>query len=84
MKSACLRAALARYPPLAYNIPLAQKPRIKESLPKELKRWRRAQRFSQSKAALRLKVSVKTLQNWEQGQRAPAGFALEQLREKIR
>jgi DNA-binding transcriptional regulator YiaG len=64
---------------------MAQKPRIKESLPKELKRWRRAQRLSQSKAAaLRLKVSVKTLQNWEQGQRAPAGFALEQLREKIR
>jgi len=63
---------------------MVQKSRIKESLPDDLKSWRKAQRLSQSKAALRLKVSVKTLQNWEQGRRRPATFALVQLRKTIR
>jgi DNA-binding transcriptional regulator YiaG len=63
---------------------MMQKPKIRESLPDALRSWRRARKLSQSKAALRLKVSVKTLQNWEQGRRRPATFALEQLREKTR
>jgi DNA-binding transcriptional regulator YiaG len=35
-------------------------------------------------AANRLKMSPRTLQNWEQGHREPKGFAFQQLQEKIK
>jgi len=55
-----------------------------ESLPEQLRAWRKRNKFSQVLAASKLKVSPRTLQNWEQGHRAPQGFALQHLREKIR
>jgi DNA-binding transcriptional regulator YiaG len=54
------------------------------SLPEQLRNWRERNNFSQSRAANALQVSVRTLQNWEQGHRAPQGFALQHLRETIR
>jgi DNA-binding transcriptional regulator YiaG len=45
--------------------------------------WRRETSFSQSEAALKLKVSVRTLQEWEQGRATPRHLALDALREKI-
>ena len=45
--------------------------------------WRKRNRLSQSKAALKLKVSVRTLQEWEQGCATPRHLALEALRDKI-
>ncbi len=53
-------------------------------LPDQLKAWRKRNRYSQSVAALKLKISTRTLQNWEQGHREPVGFALRELKEKIK
>lgn len=49
-----------------------------------LQAWRKRNKFSQVMAASKLQVSPRTLQNWEQGRREPKGFALLQLREKLR
>ncbi len=49
-----------------------------------LRAWRKRHKFSQVAAANKLQVSSRTLQNWEQGHREPKGFALQQLREKLR
>jgi DNA-binding transcriptional regulator YiaG len=46
--------------------------------------WRKRNKLSQSKAAMRLKISPRTLQEWEQGRATPRHLALEALREKIR
>jgi DNA-binding transcriptional regulator YiaG len=40
-----------------------------------LKTWRSANGFSQSQAAERLGVPLKTLQNWEIARTKPQGFA---------
>jgi len=40
-------------------------------------------KISQSEAARRIGVSVRTLQNWEIGHRTPRGLALTALLEKI-
>jgi putative transcriptional regulator len=53
------------------------------SLPEQLRAWRKRNKLSQVTGAMKLKVSPRTLQNWEQGRREPQGFALQQLREKI-
>jgi type I restriction enzyme M protein len=45
--------------------------------------WRKRNKLSQSAAALKLKVSRRTLQEWEQGRATPRHLALEALREKI-
>ena len=45
--------------------------------------WRKKNKVSQSEAALKLKVSRRTLQEWEQGRATPLHLALEALREKI-
>ena len=58
-------------------------PKQPKPLPVMLTAWRTRQRHSQSQAALALGVSVKTLQNWEQGRRTPRGFALTALRERL-
>jgi DNA-binding transcriptional regulator YiaG len=55
-----------------------------QSLPEQLRAWRRRNKLSQVTGAMKLQVSPRTLQNWEQGHRAPQGFALRQLLEKIK
>jgi DNA-binding transcriptional regulator YiaG len=39
-------------------------------------KWRERSNYSQSEAALRLNVSTRTLQEWEQGRATPAHLAL--------
>ncbi len=51
---------------------------------KLLRAWRKRHKFSQVAAANNLQVSPRTLQNWEQRHREPKGFALQQLREKLK
>jgi putative transcriptional regulator len=53
------------------------------NLKKQLKDWRRSKKLSQSEAAETLGVSVRTLQEWEQGRRTPRGLALTSLLERI-
>lgn len=74
-------------PPPRRMLAKAPKPRrtSKETpLGEQLRRWRQRRKLSQVMAANRLHVSTRTLQNWEQGHRAPTGFALQQLQTKIR
>src|SRR5947208_6545874 len=60
------------------------KGRKNSPLGEQLRAWRKRLDLSQSMAANKLKISKRTLQNWEQGHRRPRGFALDQLREKLR
>jgi DNA-binding transcriptional regulator YiaG len=48
-----------------------------------LRAWRRRHKLSQTKAAMKLKVSPRTLQEWEQSRATPRHLALAALREKI-
>lgn len=57
--------------------------RRKSEIAGALVAWRRRNKLSQLKAALRLKISPRTLQEWEQGRATPRHLALEALREKI-
>jgi DNA-binding transcriptional regulator YiaG len=41
-----------------------------------LYKWRKRNDFSQSEAALKLRVSTRTLQEWEQGRARPRHLAL--------
>jgi DNA-binding transcriptional regulator YiaG len=45
--------------------------------------WRKRHKLSQSEAALKLQISRRTLQEWEQGRAVPRHLALEALRAKI-
>jgi len=45
--------------------------------------WRERHNLSQVEAALKLRISPRTLQEWEQGRARPHHMALEALREKI-
>src|SRR5207237_219613 len=45
------------------------------AFPRRLRAWRERNNLSQSEAALKLQVSKRTLQEWEQGRAAPRGFA---------
>jgi len=47
-----------------------------KTLPDKLRSWRRANRLSQSQAALKLGCTLDTLQNWEQGRHIPRPFVL--------
>jgi predicted transcriptional regulator len=68
------------------------KPRKPIPLADELRAWRARQRggagiaggLSQSEAAHRLHVELKTLQNWEQGRRTPRGYALRAILARIK
>jgi putative transcriptional regulator len=60
-----------------------RQPRSKNEIATQLVTWRKRNKLSQSKAALKLKVSPRTLQEWEQGRATPRHLALEALREKI-
>jgi DNA-binding transcriptional regulator YiaG len=48
-----------------------------------LARWRKRNKRSQSQAALKLKISPRTFQEWEQGRATPRHVALEALLQKI-
>jgi DNA-binding transcriptional regulator YiaG len=50
--------------------------RIPDTVGERLYRWRERCNLSQSEAALKLKVSKRTLQEWEQGRATPAHLAL--------
>ena len=57
-----------------------QASRIFEVSPLDIKRIRNGYQLSQSQFAAMLGVSVRTLQNWEQGRRVPEGPAMVLLR----
>ena len=46
--------------------------------------WRRKNDFSQNEAALKLKISARTLQEWEQNRARPQGLALTAVNQAIR
>lgn len=56
---------------------------VRHSLGERLYSWRERCNFSQSEAALKLKVSKRTLQEWEQGRATPAHLALVALESVI-
>ena len=45
------------------------------SFPLQLRAWRKRENLSQSEAALKLQISNRTLQEWEQARAVPHGFA---------
>jgi DNA-binding transcriptional regulator YiaG len=47
-----------------------------EGLSERIYRWREARNLSQSEAAIKLKLSKRTLQEWEQGRAAPSHLGL--------
>ena len=47
-----------------------------ESLGERIYQWREARNLSQSEAATKLKLSKRTLQEWEQGRAAPTHLGL--------
>ena len=56
---------------------------VRDSLGERLYSWRVRCNFSQSEAALKLKVSKRTLQEWEQGRATPAHLAVAALESVI-
>jgi DNA-binding transcriptional regulator YiaG len=50
-----------------------------KSLGERLYEWRKKNDFSQSEAALKLQVSHRTLQEWEQGRAQPRHLALDAI-----
>jgi DNA-binding transcriptional regulator YiaG len=57
--------------------------REREDLPHLLYAWRLRNDLSQSAAALKLRISVRTLQEWEQGRARPRGLALSAIHKLI-
>ena len=55
-----------------------------DDLAERLYEWRRKNDFSQSEAALKLKISTRTLQEWEQNRARPQGLALNTVNQAIR
>jgi DNA-binding transcriptional regulator YiaG len=45
--------------------------------------WRKKNDLSQGEAALKLKISMRTLQEWEQGRAQPRGLALTAISDAI-
>ncbi len=54
------------------------------SLTERLYQWRKKNDFSQSEAALKLQVSTRTFQEWEQGRAVPRHLALEAVNALIK
>lgn len=48
-----------------------------------LRAWRKRHRLSQSGAAVKLRMSRRTLQEWEQGRAVPRGLALIAILERV-
>jgi DNA-binding transcriptional regulator YiaG len=55
-----------------------------QSLPFRLRAWRKRENPSQSEAALKLQISKRTLQEWEQACAVPHGFARAAVQKVIR
>jgi DNA-binding transcriptional regulator YiaG len=55
-----------------------------QSLARRLRAWRKGKNLSQSEAALKLQISKRTLQEWEQDRSAPRGFARRAIEKMIR
>ena len=53
-------------------------------LGERLYQWRKRNDFSQSEAALKLQVSTRTLQEWEQGRSQPRHLALDAVNASIK
>jgi DNA-binding transcriptional regulator YiaG len=53
------------------------------TLSRRIYHWRQKNDLSQTQAALQLGVSVRTLQEWEQGRAQPSEFALKALNKLI-
>jgi len=49
----------------------------------QLYQWRKRNDFSQSEAALKLQISTRTLQEWEQGRACPRHLALSAINKLI-
>jgi putative transcriptional regulator len=54
------------------------------NLSDELRAWRHKHNLSQSEAALKLQVSKRTLQEWEQGRAEPEGLARSAIQKIVR
>ena len=54
------------------------------SFPRRLRAWRERNNLSQSEAALKLQISKRTLQEWEQDRAAPRGLARTAIEKAIR
>ena len=54
---------------------LQHKKAASDTFAARLRGWRERENLSQSEAALRLQISKRTLQEWEQGRAAPQGLA---------
>ncbi|MEY2500627.1 MAG: Antitoxin component of bacterial toxin-antitoxin system, MqsA [Verrucomicrobiota bacterium] len=55
-----------------------------DTFPARLRAWRKKEDLSQSEAALRLKISKRTLQEWEQGRALPHGLARSAVENVVR
>ena len=55
----------------------------KKQFAKNLRAWRERKAFTQSEAAKKLGLSVRTLQNWEIARNMPRGFGLHALLKAI-
>jgi DNA-binding transcriptional regulator YiaG len=55
-----------------------------EEFSRRLRAWRERNDLSQSEAAMRLQISKRTLQEWEQGRAEPQGFAQAAMEKAIR
>ena len=54
------------------------------AFPRRLRAWRGRNNLSQSEAALKLQISKRTLQEWEQDRAAPRGIARTAIEKAIR
>jgi DNA-binding transcriptional regulator YiaG len=54
------------------------------AFPRRLRAWRERNNLSQSQAALKLQISKRTLQEWEQNRAAPGGLARAAIEKVIR
>ena len=52
-------------------------------VPQQLRAWRTRNKLSQTNAADKLRMSKRTLQEWEQGRATPRGLALAALQDKL-
>jgi DNA-binding transcriptional regulator YiaG len=50
----------------------------------KLRAWRKRRKLSQSGAAVKLRMSRRTLQEWEQGRAVPRGLALVAILDRVR
>jgi DNA-binding transcriptional regulator YiaG len=63
---------------------IRQRRLVANSFARRLRAWRKRKNLSQSEAALKLQISKRTLQEWEQGRAEPLGFARTAIEKAIR